>query len=618
MKLTPLIKSLNIRSINRAIQAFNSNVGPESEPTFGGLTLTGLTPNRLVQTDADNAVVSVSNLANWIAGTTNEIDITDDGDGTITIGIVNPLIVGKGGTGLATLTDHSLLVGSGTDAITPLGVATNGQLPIGSTGADPVLAALTGTSNQIVVTNAAGSITLSLPQDIHTGASPTFAGLSLGSGTLEAGTITGTSLKIPQIGGTAGKFSIFQGGSNTTDLTYTLPTAYPISVSQVLQSTTAGILSWVTPAASVSFGTTTQIPYMNVAGTDFLYSANLVFDGTNLTCLGTVQAEQLTSTDDITMTGKFLNTMAAADTLGLVVDGDTNPFTYAGNFEYLNSISRTINGSGTTTFPSVAQGIGTQRKLIWNYDFSGTGTQMGSARQVAAASDYLLFSGDITVSGAGFISPLLSSYGGYSLLNRTGAVSNSSSKNLTLTDRGVYYGANLASAVNRTSTGTITINVIGGEFTTGSSVSLVNGSSDVVFNYYGGKFLGVGTTTGTSIVYGGYFSGTGGDTNWGIYNAAGEAFMGVDNAKSYWGTSNDLQIYHNGSNSYIYNDTGILKIQDAGSGINLGTAITELLGFYGVTPVDQPATVADPTDLPTCITAISVVIDRLQELGLVA
>jgi hypothetical protein len=88
--------------------------------------------------------------------------------------------VGKGGTGAATLTDHGILLGSGTDAVTPLGVATNGQIPIGSTGADPVLAVLTGTSNQISVASAAGSITLSTPQDIHTSATPTFTSIKIG------------------------------------------------------------------------------------------------------------------------------------------------------------------------------------------------------------------------------------------------------------------------------------------------------------------------------------------------------------------------------------------------------------------------------------------------------
>lgn len=55
----------------------------------------------------------------------------------------------------------------------------NGQLIIGSTGADVVIASITGTANQLVVTNGAGSITLSLPQDIATSSSPTFSDLTL-------------------------------------------------------------------------------------------------------------------------------------------------------------------------------------------------------------------------------------------------------------------------------------------------------------------------------------------------------------------------------------------------------------------------------------------------------
>jgi len=62
---------------------------------------------------------------------------------------------------------------------------TNGQLIIGnSTGNVWALGNLTGTSNRITVTNGAGSITLSAPQDINTGASPTFSGLNLDTLTL--------------------------------------------------------------------------------------------------------------------------------------------------------------------------------------------------------------------------------------------------------------------------------------------------------------------------------------------------------------------------------------------------------------------------------------------------
>ena len=157
------------RDAQKAITKLSSfYFGPTGSPTFAQLTLTGLTANRLIYADGSNELTSVANLSSWIAGTANEINVADDGDGTITIGIVDPLIVGKGGTGVATLTDHGILLGSGTDAVTSLGVATNGQLPIGSTGADPVLATLTGTTNQITVTNGAGTITLSTPQDIDT------------------------------------------------------------------------------------------------------------------------------------------------------------------------------------------------------------------------------------------------------------------------------------------------------------------------------------------------------------------------------------------------------------------------------------------------------------------
>ena len=63
--------------------------------------------------------------------------------------------------------------------LTSLGAATNGQLPIGSASGAPALATLTQTANQVLVTNGAGSITLSTPQDIHVDATPEFAGLTI-------------------------------------------------------------------------------------------------------------------------------------------------------------------------------------------------------------------------------------------------------------------------------------------------------------------------------------------------------------------------------------------------------------------------------------------------------
>jgi len=57
-------------------------------------------------------------------------------------------------------------------------------------------------------------------------------------------------------------------------------------------------------------------------------------------------------------------------------------------------------------------------------------------------------------------------------------------------------------------------------------------------------------------------------------------------------------------------------------GTKFGETTDSKMGFYGTDPVDQPATVADPAggaviDIE-CRLAVSQLIDRLQELGLIA
>jgi len=58
------------------------------------------------------------------------------------------------------------------------------------------------------------------------------------------------------------------------------------------------------------------------------------------------------------------------------------------------------------------------------------------------------------------------------------------------------------------------------------------------------------------------------------------------------------------------------------TGTKFGTGTNQKLAFYNATPVDQPVTVADPTGGVTqdaeARTAINAIIDRLQELGLIA
>lgn len=66
----------------------------------------------------------------------------------------SPLSVAKGGSGAATLTDHGVLLGSGTAAITPMAVLTKGQLLVGQSAADPTALAI-GTDGHVLTLDSA-------------------------------------------------------------------------------------------------------------------------------------------------------------------------------------------------------------------------------------------------------------------------------------------------------------------------------------------------------------------------------------------------------------------------------------------------------------------------------
>lgn len=154
-------------------------------------------------------VVTLTSNGVLIGNGTSAITVTAEGaTGIPLVGITgaDPAFgtasVAGGGTGATTLADGGIMLGSGTGAVTVTAQPTNGQLLIGSTGVDPVLATLTGTANQVVVTGGAGTITLSAPQDIAAASSPTFAAVTLTAaltvpnGGTGAGTFTSNGVMI--------------------------------------------------------------------------------------------------------------------------------------------------------------------------------------------------------------------------------------------------------------------------------------------------------------------------------------------------------------------------------------------------------------------------------------
>jgi len=86
--LTSFIRTVLDDATNLAART-TLGVGEGDSPSLTGLTLSGLSASRLAQTNGDKALTSVANLATWVAGTTNEIAIANDGDGSITISLAD-------------------------------------------------------------------------------------------------------------------------------------------------------------------------------------------------------------------------------------------------------------------------------------------------------------------------------------------------------------------------------------------------------------------------------------------------------------------------------------------------------------------------------------------------
>lgn len=515
MSLISVVKTFD--DVRRVLQQLASNkLGPNASPYFVGLTLTGLTASRLIATNASKALVSTG-LASWVAGTDNEINIADDGNGGIIVGIVNPLIVAKGGTGAETLTDHGLLVGSGTDAITALGVAANGQIPIGSTGVDPVLATITGTTNQVNVTNAAGSITLSTPQDIHVGASPNFANVIIPSntgklylGANQKGALfvdASEDLHIESLGtGETGNDIYFDYFDSVDDQYFKIN-----AESLRWESSTGGftfngnmIIVGEVLAASALINSTLQFSSGSITDTGGAIS----FGNENLTTTGIIQAEHLYSTDDLVIDD-------AATITGLTRIGGT-PTYIAGN---------AVTDSLVVLKSTDAIAAGTYKSGLFVTEWTGTAsnsprayaglnafayTHAAATRNLTKTAGYgglvggrygiRLKSGDVDVSKGGGVSSLVNIADSISPTITLGYSYNAESCNAgdsgTITEFAAFLDAGQTAAATNWGLAINTQSYINAALRIGSNVAPISSGLDVT----GVSTFGDGGTTNYSSI----------------------------------------------------------------------------------------------------------------------
>jgi hypothetical protein len=151
-------------------------------PILGGTGLTSYTATGSILY-AD----STTSLASTAAGTATQVlhggTVPSWSAVSLTADVSGILPIVSGGTNSSTALSSNRVMVSSAGSIVEAAALSNGQLLIGSTAAAPIVANITGTTNQVIVTNGAGSITLSLPQDIALSSSPTFASLNLTAAT---------------------------------------------------------------------------------------------------------------------------------------------------------------------------------------------------------------------------------------------------------------------------------------------------------------------------------------------------------------------------------------------------------------------------------------------------
>jgi len=80
------------------VSIINQDVTSDADVTFNQITLSGLTASMLASSNASKSISSVTDLTNFIAGTSGEITVTNDGDGTITISLPSDIVIPDGGT----------------------------------------------------------------------------------------------------------------------------------------------------------------------------------------------------------------------------------------------------------------------------------------------------------------------------------------------------------------------------------------------------------------------------------------------------------------------------------------------------------------------------------------
>lgn len=153
------------------------NIHNNAVPTFNSVNL-----DNMVQNSTQTRLV-VSNAGTLESRTLASLNLADDSEPFLTFAAASSNL------------SNNRVINAGTGIGINIAGADNGNVTFSNTG----VLSLAGTANQVNINNSTGNITLSLPQNIHNNATPTFDGLTLDNMTANS---TQTRLVVATAGGT--------------------------------------------------------------------------------------------------------------------------------------------------------------------------------------------------------------------------------------------------------------------------------------------------------------------------------------------------------------------------------------------------------------------------------
>ena len=233
-----------------------------------------------------------------------------------------------------------------------------------------------------------------------------------------------------------------------------------------------------------------------------------------------------------------------------VLNGVNNPvITFVKGFTYVFDVSDNTNGSHPLRFRTSADASYTDGVSV-----SGTQGQAGATVTIVVASDapstlkyYCTIHGNAMGNTINVISAVAT-------LARTTILASSNSNNAVSFGTGaktIFCTLPAGKAVIKDASNNINGTFVGN--ITGNVTGNASGTAATVTGAAQSNITSVGTLTGLTIDGDATFTGANGNI---VFDKSDDALEFADNVKAKFGTGGDLEIYHNGSNSYIDEGSG--------------------------------------------------------------